>query len=269
MGILDKIKNIFTDDEELEEAGTESRRIESVEIKKIPPIQDDRGEENSSSKNDPNFKFPVIFEEEDFIVKDTPKKKVEAPVESERNRMIKERLRKKDDTKKDDGTKEKFQSSPIISPIYGVLDKNYKKEDVTNRKKNTAMKEEKANKKIDVDSVRQKAYGTLVDDIEDTLFDSHDLFFAETQEKDVLPEVELLQDFDVLEDAPKREDNFSDFGVEYRKEEINIEAFLEETVNTEEEQESLFEEEVPLENDLKDELFQFIDSTYEREGKEA
>jgi len=102
---------------------------------------------------------------------------------------------------------------------------NYKKEDVTNRKKNTAMKEEKANKKIDVDSVRQKAYGTLVDDIEDTLFDSHDLFFAETQEKDVLPEVELLQDFDVLEDAPKREDNFSDFGVEYRKEEINIEAF--------------------------------------------
>jgi len=40
-------------------------------------------------------------------------------------------------------------------------------------------------------------------------------------------------------------------------------------VNTEEEQESLFEEEVPLENDLKDELFQFIDSTYEREGKEA
>ena len=60
-----------------------------------------------------------------------------------------------------DNTNRKFKPSPVISPVYGVLDKNYKKEDIVIRN------EEK--KIIDVDSVRKKAFGTLEDDIEKTL----------------------------------------------------------------------------------------------------
>ncbi len=49
----------------------------------------------------------------------------------------------------------KFKPSPIISPIYGILDKNYKKEEIRTRNDKThSNKEERT-----IDSVRQKVYG--------------------------------------------------------------------------------------------------------------
>lgn len=72
--------------------------------------------------------------------------------------------------------KKPFTPSPVISPVYGILDKNYKKEEIVDRQ--GGMKREKVVKPIikeesvaptdadiDIDSVRKKAYGTL-DDIE-------------------------------------------------------------------------------------------------------
>lgn len=51
-----------------------------------------------------------------------------------------------------------FKPSPIISPIYGVLDKNYKKEDVKEKREvRTATSYSREN--INVDDVRNKAYG--------------------------------------------------------------------------------------------------------------
>ena len=48
--------------------------------------------------------------------------------------------------------KKPFRPSPVISPVYGILDKNYKKEDVVTRVK------EDTDLVRDVDSIRQKAY---------------------------------------------------------------------------------------------------------------
>lgn len=52
-----------------------------------------------------------------------------------------------------------FRPSPIISPIYGVLDKNYKKEDVVQKRevRLTSYSKDSAN----VDDIRNKAYGSL------------------------------------------------------------------------------------------------------------
>ena len=50
-----------------------------------------------------------------------------------------------------------FKPSPIISPIYGVLDKNYKKEDV--KEKRNVHISSYSRENIDVDDVRKKAYG--------------------------------------------------------------------------------------------------------------
>ena len=61
-----------------------------------------------------------------------------------------------------------FKPSPVISPIYGILDKDYKKEEITTKKveiKETPLSTSAAT----YDSVRRKAYGTLEDDLEDTL----------------------------------------------------------------------------------------------------
>lgn len=72
--------------------------------------------------------------------------------------------------------KKPFTPSPVISPVYGILDKNYHKDDIVDKK--DGMKREKVIKpvvkqepvsedtlEVDIDAVRKKAYGTL-DDIE-------------------------------------------------------------------------------------------------------
>ena len=64
--------------------------------------------------------------------------------------------------KKEDRTY--FKPSPIISPIYGILDKNYKKEDVV-PKKEVRLTSTYSRGKVSVDDVRNKAYGTVSDDI--------------------------------------------------------------------------------------------------------
>ena len=51
----------------------------------------------------------------------------------------------------------KFRPSPVISPVYGVLGENYKKEDILPR----ASSEGTLPKIMDVDNVRKKAFGIL------------------------------------------------------------------------------------------------------------
>lgn len=58
----------------------------------------------------------------------------------------------------------RFKPSPVISPVYGILDKNYSKEDILPR----ASSEGTLPKVMDVDKVRQKAFGTL-EDLEKTM----------------------------------------------------------------------------------------------------
>lgn len=58
-----------------------------------------------------------------------------------------------------------FTPSPIISPIYGILDKNYKKEDVV-QKKEVRLTSSYAKSNLNLDDVRKKAYGTISDDLE-------------------------------------------------------------------------------------------------------
>ena len=64
--------------------------------------------------------------------------------------------------------KPKFKATPVISPVYGILDKNYKKEEVKEKSEdNFEMK--RPSKKVDFETVRKKAFGNLVDDIKDNL----------------------------------------------------------------------------------------------------
>ena len=73
-----------------------------------------------------------------------------------------------------------FKPSPVISPVYGILDKNYRKDEIVDKKdgmkrekvvKPPSRKEEKIDEidiyeeknivNVDIDSVRKKAYGGL------------------------------------------------------------------------------------------------------------
>ena len=115
--------------------------------------------------------------------------------------------------KKED--KKVFKPSPIISPIYGILDKNYKKEDVV-QKKEVRLTSSYSRSNVSVDEVRDKALGShqeskkteakettfSVDDGED------DDLLVDLTNHDDKPEVKELTMGDALE-------YFQDLGLEY------------------------------------------------------
>jgi len=115
-----------------------------------------------------------------------------------------------------------FKPSPIISPIYGILDKNYKKEDVR-EKKEVRITSNYTRSNVSVDDIRNKAYGNknlqekeISDTVENTKF--------EVEEDDNLlvdlsdhkkPEVKELTVGDALE-------YFQDLGLEYNVDYVDV-----------------------------------------------
>ena len=116
--------------------------------------------------------------------------------------------------KKDEKTV--FKPSPIISPIYGILDKNYKKEDVV-QKKDVRITTSYSRSRVSVDDVRNKALGVdvheeIIKQSQETTFEIDDteddnLLVDLTDEKGK-PEVKELTMGDALE-------YFQDLGLEY------------------------------------------------------
>lgn len=176
-----------------------------------------------------------------------------------------------------------FTPSPIISPVYGVLNENYKKEDIV-----TKEESRKANSRspLDLDSVRRKAYGTLEDEIEISLNKSAE----EAPKKEVYEELDPLEEdgisiSDLLvdkEEVPEEaKEEVADF--ETRKEEF-IEEPLEEEESGSLEDDILAEikqeRQIPLrkekakevavnenESSKEEDLFDLIDSLYEGKGE--
>lgn len=114
-----------------------------------------------------------------------------------------------------------FKPSPIISPIYGILDKNYKKEDVVT-KREVRLVSSYARENLSVDDVRKKAYGSLSDDIAKNLEveEVNETPFVVTE---VEEEANLLVDLSSDSDKPAVKEvtmgdaleYFEDLGLEY------------------------------------------------------
>ena len=111
-----------------------------------------------------------------------------------------------------------FRPSPIISPIYGILDKNYKKEDVVT-KKEVRLTSSYARENLSVDDVRKKAYGNLSDDIMRGLDEPKKEASFDVEKKDDNLLVDLSND---LEKPSVKEvtmgdalEYFEDLGLEY------------------------------------------------------
>lgn len=110
-----------------------------------------------------------------------------------------------------------FKPSPIISPIYGILDKNYRKEDVV-QKKDIRLTTNYTRTNVSVDDVRDKAYGdvkkeeTPVETVAPTrtfeVEDNEDENLLVDLSDRVKPEVKELTMGDAME-------YFQDLGLEY------------------------------------------------------
>ena len=221
MGFFNKLRNMFFEEEIIDTSSKEVKE-EQLKVKQIvnePKEAKDNMEniisERDLFKSETTFKFPVIFEEKDFLAEKKANKNV-LDVEA----TLKEA--KKEAKEKPKG----FKVSPIISPIYGILDQNYRKEDVIAKEKAEKIPVIKEGK-LDFDIVRKKAYGNLTDEIEQELepTDNKGMFFnLKTEEaKTDLDDTNLLYEMSenredlVVDDITigSAEDNYVDFGLEY------------------------------------------------------
>lgn len=147
MGLFDKVKNLFTEEEEPIKSEVIQVEIPApVKEKKEEKIEEEPKKEIKEEKKP----APIFFDDAYFKELEQPKKEIKSSYLKEQNKVKEE--------------KKHFKPTPIISPVYGVLDKNYNKEDITPTKKTHYT-----NTTITIDEVRKKAYGTLEDELENTI----------------------------------------------------------------------------------------------------
>lgn len=247
MKLLDKIKDLFMDevsedDEiELEEENKEDYKepprdvlpkvmrdtIKKEEAKielKVKPEEFVKKEEKKEIIEENvvpqrRFNFPLDFEDElprERNVRQNSNINV-LKVEKEKERKVSELYPKKEEVKE----KPKFKATPVISPVYGILDKNYHKDEVKEKTEEVVMK--RPSKKVDFETVRKKAFGNLADDIKDNLMCENCELYKEVKKISSLKEDDLLYDMTVddTEDVTieKAYDNYEEFGVAYEPKE--------------------------------------------------
>ena len=218
MGLLDKLKNVFFEEEEIEveekpkkeKVKKEKPLIKKIETpKKEPKVEkpmethveeeqkefsieeeDDAieilEEEEISRASDREFKFPVILDEEEPVQEEpityqeeeykevkwdntiygdsdiNTEVKYESdyhkePYSNSYTRDLNAASYSLSQTKKEEKV---FKPSPVISPVYGVLDLNYTKDEI--KEKNKVEREPVfsfSSTKLDLDDVRAKAFG--------------------------------------------------------------------------------------------------------------
>ncbi len=281
MSLVKKLKDILF---EVEEDETQPVKIREEEKKeepiKIEPVKETKNipdtpkasfdstsatSERELFRSDNTFKFPD-FDEEEFASSMAKPKQNTNVLEYERKKSVEKRNEYNSKYERSEsreyGEKKKFKPSPIISPVYGILNQDYRAEDIVNKSD--------VNNSINIDEVRKKAFEPKkeikVEEKIETIDEPVVTFFEEKNN-------------DKLEDKNNNYKSIDDL-LEDASEEISLEDTLElpKTNNLdaiEEELEKIEEEEKdnkkdiddnlkdPLEDTLDNDLFELIDSMYD------
>ena len=301
MGLFGKIKNIFYDEEIVdvpeEPKSVEKPKIEEVKVeKKVEPIKRETPVINTTPtysereiftrETTNTFKFPMLDEEEVKPARTRVNALESARMEKKKEETEKARTDKYKDLFKENTTTSSkpdrvFKPSPVISPVYGVLDKNYTREEIIERQENITRTTNP--KDMNYDAVRRKAYGTLEDELESTLSKLSEPEIHEKVEKPVTKEEEKSIE-DLLNEIEGNrnmsigdiEEKIKDKMEEEEEKSISDDEFLkefmartskkeEETIK--EEKATTKEEDVDTDKTLEHDLFNLIDSMYEdKEG---
>ena len=148
--------------------------------------------------------------------------------------------------------KPRFKATPVISPVYGILDKNYTKEEVKERDEEASLK--RPSKKVDFETVRKKAFGNLADEIKDNLMCEDCELYKQVKKISALSEDDLLYDMTVEPEEEKNVtiekayDNYEAFGVAYEPK-VERKITYEEEITFDKK-----DEEKPVKEDKKDEV---------------
>lgn len=152
-------KNIVKiEKDEYEENDDEFSKTQELSFDDDISFDESKDIKSRSEKKEKEFNFPE-FDDDDFMVSKSMHEEIKPIVKEEPKRVLYQGSKRKEETKR-------FKPSPIISPIYGLLDKEG----------NTMTKDEKekeyskvSNADVTYDDVRKKAYGSLENELENTL----------------------------------------------------------------------------------------------------
>lgn len=270
MGVFSKLKNIFYDYDEEPEAElkidiTPKNEPEKPKIEEIKPIEVEKKEEfvfpekkeekpvvseRELFRSERTFNFTELEEE------DLPPRRSVLDVEP----RVNSRTTQASETKKEPEKPKVFKPSPVISPIYGILDKDYQRDEVV--KKEVVVKPKVENSARTYDSVRRKAYGTLEDDLEDTLSLMNKLTpeTIKSSVSDIEEDVkELEEKSNKIEDLiTKIEKTTAEISIGEIEDKMKNDIFEEETINEPE-----VSDKTMTDSTLEHDLFNLIDSMYD------
>ena len=305
MGLFGKLKNIFYDEEIVEVPETKTKEVKKEEKPRIEEVHIQKREEskiveepvkpNYSErelfKTENTFKFPILDDEDEEPIK--TRSRVNA-LELERNKKneVKESKLDRYDRSNDrfnnsnkreiERPKEPervFKPSPIISPVYGILDDNYTKEELKERQKKYETPIVHKTSEMNYDSVRRKAYGTLEDELDHTLSNlntKHEEINNEIKEvekivedknsksiEDLLNEIEGNRNVSIGEIEELIKDK-----IEEDEDKDEIKTFVQKSIEQTEPKEEERNKEDLGDKTLEHDLFNLIDSMYEeKEGE--
>ncbi len=189
MGFINKLKDFFYDEEEIEEEEIvvpKKRENVKPKIKLEKEIEEDKTDSDISErelfKSERTFNFPIDMEDEPDFMPVSRENRLNNTFEVKNSEnKPKTRYQSSNTTSRGQTSpmytsrqqEKKFKPTPIISPVYGILENKIDK-----AKSGSTVSKEPV-KKIDYDTVREKAYGkTKIEAEEDK-----GLFFNLTDEK--------------------------------------------------------------------------------------
>ena len=263
MGFLNKIKDLFSDVEE--EVEPIKKEVIKVEIAS-PTNEESELRANISDSQVVNkvekSPTPVFFSDKDFEdLRDTASRDY-----SSINKTGYKYNKIKGDKPSDKEEPKIFKPTPIISPIYGILDKNYSKDDIS-VKQTIPTTTQISSKELSIDLVRKKAFGTLEEELETELFNTNSILFKEEIEEPV--EKDLFEELKNKEKISQHNNDEDDIFENITLDDLAAAEIIEESDEVISKEENIIADELEkmFDNDDKlteGDLFSLIDSMYEK-----
>ena len=257
MKLLDKLKElIYEEDEEIKEEKV-AKKIDVEKTSEIANAKQNEEEVELDVENEEDISIvskrvekkrkPVVFDDDDFVEEREFVKPYEKPQQKVEDKPLYGGYR--------DRNKEKFKPSPIISPIYGLVES---REEIFSDGSSVSYERvyyEDTSKEVTFDTVRQKDFG-VTSKVEKSKQDELEQKLLYEMDKDEVPGVDKL----TLGDA---EEYYNDLGLEY---EVDYEDSLKKKTTRSSKNKVLSEK---VDNDIEVEENKIIKETTNKEKVEA
>jgi hypothetical protein len=278
MGVFNKLKSIFYDEVVVEDetqeldkvskivkketsSNDDAPKVEELRFKTIEmdPVEEEKEEKKEETKEEPLSDRDLFRSERSFNFVDWDNDEEEKlpprkNVLDDTSRVARSTEPARDDTPK------VFKPTPVISPIWGVLDKDYKKDEI---KEKTIGNEAFSSSITEYDNVRRKAYGTLEDELEDTLnkVSTKDIKAALDKEEDSTLDSRTAKIEDLIDKIDEATDELDkSMSIEEAENNVKIDNF-----DDEDEAEEELSNKTLADSTLEHDLFNLIDSMYDKE----